>query len=135
MGNMKLAVQAALSNYATFTGRAARPAYWWWVLAVFLLMVVLNLLDAYVVGPMLGLGAGDGDGGQPLALIASLGLIIPNVALGMRRLHDVGRSGWLMLLGLIPVLGVLVLLYFFLQPSVAGDNEYGPRPVWPPAQA
>lgn len=133
MENLKLAVQSALSNYATFSGRAGRPAYWWWTLSVFLLMLVLNAVDAFLVGPLLGFGASQEDGGQPLSLLVSLALIVPNIAIGVRRLHDSGRSGWWMLLGLIPVIGILVLIYFFIQPSEDADNAYGPRPTWPPA--
>lgn len=135
MENLTLAVKSALSNYATFSGRAARPAYWWWVLSVFLLMLVLNALDSLVIGPMLGFGVSEEDAGQPLSALVSLALILPNIAIGVRRLHDSGRTGWWMLVGLIPLVGVLALIYFFVQPSETGENAYGPRPVWPPAAA
>lgn len=59
MENLSLAMRSALSNYATFSGRAARPAYWWWVLSVFLLLFVLGLLDAFVMAPLLGAGIAD----------------------------------------------------------------------------
>ncbi|MEM1077784.1 MAG: DUF805 domain-containing protein [Pseudomonadota bacterium] len=133
MKNMKLAVQAALSNYATFTGRTGRPAFWWWSLSVFVLLAVLNLLDAYLVAPLLGFDAAAQNAGQPLALLAGLALLLPNIAIGMRRLHDTGRSGWWLLLGALPVIGGLVLIYFYVQPSEEGENPYGPQPVWPPA--
>lgn len=135
MENLRLAVTSALSNYATFSGRASRPAYWWWVLSVLLVMLVLNLLDAFVVASLLGFGAGAEDAGQPLSFLASLALILPNIAVGVRRLHDTGRSGWWILLALIPLIGILVLIYFYIQPSEEGENAYGPQPGWPPAAA
>ncbi|MDD9717699.1 DUF805 domain-containing protein [Dinoroseobacter sp. PD6] len=133
MENLSLAMRSALSNYATFSGRAARPAYWWWVLSVFLLLFVLGLLDAFVMAPLLGAGIADENAGQPLSFLASLALLLPNISIGVRRLHDTGRTGWWMLLALFPVLGVLVLIYFYLQPSEEGENAHGPQPVWPPA--
>ncbi|WP_425091225.1 DUF805 domain-containing protein [Tropicimonas sp. S265A] len=132
MENLSLAVRSALSNYATFSGRDSRPAYWWWALSIFLLMLGLGVLDAFVVAPLLGIDGTGENPSQPLSFLASLALILPNVAVGARRLHDIGRSGWWLLLGLIPLVGFLVLLYFFTRPSDPGDNAFGPRPHWPP---
>lgn len=134
MENMSTAVRAVLSSYATFTGRASRSEYWWWVLSVFIIMLILGLVDAFLVAPLLGFGAGDENAGQPLSLIVSLAILIPNIAVGIRRLHDTGRTGWWLLIGLVPVVGFLVLLYFFVQPSDEGENQHGYKPTWPPSQ-
>ena len=98
------AISRAFSNYANFNGRASRSEYWWFVLFNFILgcIPVVNL-------------------------IAGLALLIPSLALGARRLHDTGRSGWWLLLGLIPF-GALVLIVFFCQESHPMVNEYGPVP-------
>ena len=126
MNPMFLAVRTVLSKYATFSGRATRPEYWWWVLAGALMMAVMQIIDGALVAPMLGFEAFQDEAGQPLSLIFSLVLILPSIAVGVRRLHDTDRTGWWLLLGLIPLIGTLVLLYFYVQPS-DDDNQYGPK--------
>ena len=127
---MQNAVRRVLSRYATFSGRASRPEFWWWALFVFLLLAVASFLDRLIVLPALGLSASDPDAGQPLALITSLAVLLPNIAVAMRRLHDSNRTGWWLLIALVPILGALVLLYFYVQPSDAERNGYGePDPL------
>ncbi len=75
------------------------------------------MIDAYVVNPMMGMSAADAAKGGILQMVFALGLIVPSIAVGVRRLHDIGKSGWLLLIGLIPILGGLVLIYFFVQKS------------------
>lgn len=134
MENMSTAVRAAFSSFATFTGRASRPEYWWWALSVFIIMLIVGLLDAFLVAPLLGFETGDENAGQPLSLIVSLAILIPNIAVGARRLHDTGRTGWWLLIGLVPIVGFLALLYFFVQPSDEVENQHGSKPTWPPSQ-
>lgn len=125
MGVQQEAVQKVLSRYATFMGRASRAEFWWWALAVLVLMLVLSVVDQVLIAPLLGV-----TDGQPLATLVSLGLLLPNLAVGARRLHDTGRSGWWLLIGLVPLVGFLVLLYFYVQPSDGGSNDYGaPEPL------
>jgi len=122
---MVTAVKTVLGKYATFSGRAARPEYWWWVLATVILFFVLGLVDGALVAPMMGFEAFEPNAGQPLSVIASLGLLIPNLAVAARRLHDTDRSGWWLLLGLIPVIGSLVLIFFLVQKGTEGSNRFG----------
>jgi uncharacterized membrane protein YhaH (DUF805 family) len=122
---MVTAVKTVLGKYATFSGRAARPEYWWWVLATVILFFVLGLVDGALVAPMMGFEAFEPNAGQPLSVIASLGLLIPNLAVAARRLHDTDRSGWWLLLGLIPVIGSLVLIFFLVQKGTEGTNRFG----------
>ncbi|WP_170479672.1 DUF805 domain-containing protein [Ruegeria arenilitoris] len=130
---MVSAVQKVFSNYATFSGRASRSEYWWWFLALLIFMLILGVLDAFVIAPLLGFQAGDENAGQPLSLLASLAVLLPNLAVGARRLHDTDRSGWWLLIGLIPLIGFLILIYFFVQPSDAEANRFGEAPSWPPS--
>ncbi|WP_074218317.1 DUF805 domain-containing protein [Rhodovulum sp. ES.010] len=124
------AVRTVLSKYATFSGRAARPEYWWWVLFFVLVLFVTQLIDAALLVPLLGLEAvGESGPPRPLSVLVSLGLILPNIAVGVRRLHDLDRTGWWLLIGLIPILGTLVLIYFFVQRGSEGTNRFGPPPV------
>jgi uncharacterized membrane protein YhaH (DUF805 family) len=116
------AVRSVLSNYANFHGRAGRAEYWWWVLAVLITSIVAQMIDAAIV-------PGAGVGGGPVSAIVGIALILPNLAVAVRRLHDVGRTGWWVLLLLIPVIGLLVLVYFYVQRGEEGPNRFGPPPA------
>lgn len=115
--DFKTAVRTCFQKYATFDGRAGRPEYWWFILFLFLVQAVTNILDATLFGT-------GGISGQPISAIVSLALILPVIAVGARRLHDIGRSAWWLLLVFLPVIGSLVLLYWYLQPSQDGSNIY-----------
>ncbi|ELR64794.1 Hypothetical protein C942_01882 [Photobacterium marinum] len=71
---------------------------------------------------------GAAEGAGAIGAVYSLIVLVPAIAVGVRRLHDTGRTGWWMLIGLIPLIGFLVLLYFFVLDSNPGSNEYGPNP-------
>ncbi len=118
--DIQQAVKTVLSSYAKFEGRSGRPEYWWWVLAYF----IAALLTAFV-GGMLGMG-------QWLTNLLTLVLLVPNIAVGIRRFHDIGKSGWWLLLGLIPLIGWIAVIYFAVQPS-QGPNQYGEGPQGPVA--
>ena len=113
------AIRAALSKYATFSGRSRRSEYWWFAL--------FNLVVSLVAGAV--------DGALDInaaALVLSLALLLPNLALLVRRLHDTSRSGWWVLIGLVPLVGFIVLIVFAVQDSQAGVNSYGPSPKQAP---
>ena len=117
------AVSTVFSKYATFSGRARRSEYWWWYLFVTIVFIVASVIDRAA-----GLTYGDATyAGGWLSSIAGLALLLPNLAVGVRRLHDTGRTGWWLLIGLVPFIGVIVLLYFFIIDS-ENDNQYGPYP-------
>lgn len=118
------ASRKVLSKYATFSGRASRPEYWWWILSLVILLFATQIIDGLLIAPLLGFNTFQQDAGQPLSFLAALGLILPTFAVGARRLHDVGKSGWWLLLALIPILGALALLYFHVQPSDE-TNKFG----------
>lgn len=106
-----------LENYAVFDGRARRKEYWMFVLVNFFISIGIGLVEG-----LLGLG-------QILGSLYGLAILIPFFAVSVRRLHDSGRTGWWVLLWLIPLLGTLVLILFFCFEGDAGDNEYGPDPL------
>jgi uncharacterized membrane protein YhaH (DUF805 family) len=120
------AVRAGFSQYATFSGRASRPAYWWWILFAIVVAVVGSLIDS-----ILGTTVETGRGRDPgiITSIASLALLIPGIAVSVRRLHDTDRSGWWFLLNLLPFIGALILIFFYVQPGTPGPNRYGPPPA------
>lgn len=112
----------ALKKYATFSGRAQRAEYWYFVLFYILIFIGLSILDGMT-------GSFSAESGMGfLGGLFSLALLIPSIAVGARRLHDTGRSGWWLLLALIPLVGAIVLLVFTVQDSTPGDNQYGPNP-------
>jgi uncharacterized membrane protein YhaH (DUF805 family) len=123
--DMITAIKTVLGKYATFSGRATRPEYWWWLLATIILFTVLGLIDGGLIAPMMGFETFSPDAGQPVSMVVSLALLLPNLAVAVRRLHDTDRSGWWLLLSLIPLLGTLVLLYFFVQRGTEGSNRFG----------
>lgn len=111
---------AVLKAYAEFGGRAGRAEYWYFVLFNILvsigLSVALGLLGAMAGSDALG----------SLSGLYSLAVLVPSVAVGVRRLHDTGRSGWWMLIALVPILGAIALIYFLVLEGDAEGNEYGP---------
>ena len=116
------AVSSGFSNYATFSGRSRRRAYWWWALFTFLMYVAAAIIDNVA-----GLNIGDQGVGW-VSLVVYLGLFIPTLAVLFRRLHDTGRSGWWWLLSLLCGIGAIILFIFCLMDSTPGDNQYGPNP-------
>ena len=133
--NFQTAVRTCLSKYATFSGRAIRSEYWYFVLFNFLGQILLGIIDGILfdTGSMMhgtGFLSFQSEGG-PLSGLFSLAILLPSIAVGVRRLHDIGKSGWWLLLILLPLIGFLVLLYFFVQPSEPGANRYGPGPGGP----
>lgn len=109
---MVTAVTTCIQKYKTFDGRAARAEFWWFTLAAFIGSIIFGIIDG-----ILGINI--------LGLIYSLALLLPSIAVGVRRLHDVDKSGWLYLVILVPLLGALYLLYLFVQEGTKGDNKYG----------
>ncbi len=104
-----------LKKYAVFSGRARRKEFWMFVLINFIIAIALSAVDM-----MLGLGL--------LGFIYAVATLVPALAVGARRLHDIGKSGWWQLVGLVPLIGLIILIIFFVMDSNPGDNQYGPNP-------
>ncbi len=111
--NWKLVV---LERFAKFDGRAGRAEFWWFVLANFVVYIALAILmqisSLFVI----------------LYVLYGLAMIVPSIAVAIRRLHDTDKSGWLLLLGLVPLLGFIILLVFYIQEGTNGPNQYGVAP-------
>jgi len=108
------AINAGFSNYANFSGRAARPAYWYWTLFVVIGSILASIIDA-AAGSQAGI----------LNLVFSLGTLLPSLAITARRLHDIDRTGWWMLLWFMPVVGWIILLVWMCTASTPGTNRFG----------
>ncbi len=105
-----------LKKYAEFTGRARRAEYWMFVLISFIVCFLLGIIQSVI-------GAG-----SALTGLYSLAVLIPGLAVSVRRLHDTNRSGWWLLIGLIPFVGFIVLIVFSAQVGQSGDNPFGSDP-------
>ncbi len=104
--NIQESVKTCFTKYVDFSGRASRSEYWWFVLAQIIVLVIAGFIHEYVYA------------------LAGLAFLLPSLAVGARRLHDIGKSGWFLLLGLVPLIN-LVLIYFFVQPSQPDSNQWG----------
>jgi uncharacterized membrane protein YhaH (DUF805 family) len=107
------AIASGFSNYVNFSGRACRSEYWYWALFVSLCniaaLIIDNAIGAYVVSSLF-----------------SLAVLLPGLGLAVRRLHDLDRSGWWLLLALIPLIGAIILLIWFCTRGTVGPNRFGP---------
>ncbi len=112
------AVKSAFSNYVNFSGRSPRAAFWYWYLFQIIVYIVAMLLDQYVLGY---------DGPGMLYGLSGLALLLPSLAVGARRLHDIDRTGWWLLLALTGI-GAIVLIVWWAQRSQPGANRFGPNP-------
>lgn len=104
-------IKVCFQKYADFSGRAKRPEYWWFALFCFIVSMALSII------------------GDTLSMAFSLVTLLPSLAVGCRRLHDINKSGWFLLLWLIPVIGWLVLIFFLVQEGSAEANQFGESPA------
>jgi uncharacterized membrane protein YhaH (DUF805 family) len=118
--NLGQAVQSVLSQYVGFSGRARRSEYWWFFLFNLIIAIAVAIVDAAIGSTILG-------------ILVTLALLLPGIAVTIRRLHDTGRSGWWILIALVPLIGAIVLIVFACQDSQAGVNQYGPSPKYGPS--
>ena len=113
----------AYKKYADFTGRARRKEYWMFTLFYIIAVIVLSIIDV-VIGTF-SVESGNG----LLSSIFILGSLVPGIALTARRLHDINKSGWWQLLVIIPLIGAIVLLVFYVQKGTYGENRFGEDPL------
>jgi len=141
------AVKTCFQKYVTFSGRAPRAEYWYFTLFYFLISIVAGIIDAVIFGTSI-------DGTGILGVIVSLGLFLPGLAVLWRRLHDTNKPGWYALvwfvaylaaamliivsvvIGVIGILAALgVMIYWLVQPSSPGPNDFGPNPYDDPGKS
>ena len=115
-GILAIVKSVILKNYVNFEGRATRAEFWWFFLFNFLVSFILGLL---------------GKTGTILTSIWSLAILLPQLGLGVRRLHDIGKSGWYWLIALIPIVGWIIVIIWFAKEGDPNENQYGPVPTIP----
>ena len=116
--NFAQAISSGFRHYVTITGRASRSEYWYWVLFSVIGGIITAILDHAVFSE---------SDLSPLNAIFNLICFLPSLTVGIRRLHDIGRTGWWVLIALT-VIGIIVLIVWACQKSDAGPNQYGPEP-------
>ena len=128
MGFMDALTTVFRNKYATFSGRASRSEYWWSYLGYFVIATVLQIFA--IIGGIILIDAGE------LALLPSLialvgivAMIIPTIAVSVRRMHDTGKSGWMLLILIIPCIGFILWIVWMVEDGQAHDNAYGPVPT------
>lgn len=118
---MEWYIKVIKERYAQFTGRAGRSEFWMFTLVNFAISMVLNAIGFLGLGFISSIAAG-------LGSIYGLAVLIPGIAVGIRRLHDTDKSGWYLLLSFVPIIGTIALIYFLAQPSNPDTNQFGPNP-------
>jgi uncharacterized membrane protein YhaH (DUF805 family) len=110
------AISAGFSNYVNFSGRACRSEYWYWILFIIIADIVAAVIDRALDM-------------QLVTGLFGLVTIIPNIAIAIRRLHDLDRTGWWILLSFIPLIGWIILLIWYVTKGTDGPNRFGPDPL------
>jgi uncharacterized membrane protein YhaH (DUF805 family) len=123
------AIKSGFRNYVKFSGRSSRSEYWYWFLFTFITGICLGILD---VALFPGVIAATHERFSPLNDIFSLVTLIPWLALGSRRLHDINRTGWWQLI-ILTIIGIIPIIYWACQPSDPQENRYGAPPLNPAA--
>ncbi|CAB4665998.1 unannotated protein [freshwater metagenome] len=113
-------IKYCFSNYANFNGRAGRPQFWYFLLFTWIVGAILTIIDSAVFGSS-SFGV--------LSTIWALAVLVPVWAVGARRLHDTGKSGWMQLLLLIPCVGFIILIVFWSMPTTPAANNYGTETI------
>ncbi|MDP2676178.1 MAG: DUF805 domain-containing protein [bacterium] len=109
---------SVLKKYTVFSGRAGRAEFWYFFLYTVLISIGIDMFSVRIWG----------DKGVVLGLLYGLAVFLPTLGVTMRRLHDVGKSGWWVLISYIPIVGTIVVIVFLARDSQPGDNHYGPNP-------
>lgn len=125
-------VLEVFSKYAIFDGRARRSEYWYWYLFNFFVSIFMAVVSVVINLPFeTETDYGIGWFGLFINLVVivySLGIVIPNLAVTVRRLHDTNRSGWWYFISMVPFIGGIILLIYLIEDGTPGDNQYGPNP-------
>jgi len=119
-------IASCFKGYVRFSGRASRSEFWYFALFVVIALLVLGIIEAIIV-------SAQPDAVPFLTLVFNLATFLPQLAVSVRRLHDIDKSGWWVLLGAVPLIGFIVLLIWYARRGSAGANAYGPDPLSPDA--
>jgi uncharacterized membrane protein YhaH (DUF805 family) len=127
------AIKSGFSNYVNFSGRSRRSAYWFWFLFVIILQIITYTLDGVINPDSVATAVGGGSASisvaaGPVTFIAMLAVLLPGIAVSIRRLHDTDRSGWWLLIVLVPLVGAILLIVWYCTEGTRGPNRFGADP-------
>ena len=111
------AIGSGFRRYTDFRGRSSRSEYWWWTLIITIASIIFSILDRLMGGT------------QVLYSLFVLAVFLPTLAVSARRLHDIDRSGWRVLISFIPIVGTIILIVWYVTPGNDGDNQFGANPL------
>jgi uncharacterized membrane protein YhaH (DUF805 family) len=120
-------IDTVKNRYVDFKGRSTRSEFWYFMLFYVIIGLILVVFDSLLFSSGSTDAGGSWTGGL-LSTLLSLGLLLPSLGLSIRRLHDIGKTGWWVLISLVPLIGFIVLLIFYVKDSQPGSNEYGSNP-------
>ncbi len=129
MGFMDALTSVFRNNYATFSGRASRSEYWWSYLGTSIFSMIAQIVAFAGAAALLDVNKSLAGAILIVLAVVILGIIIPFLAVSVRRMHDTGRSGWMMLLFFIPCIGIILMLVWFLDAGQPHVNAYGSVPT------
>ena len=113
--------EVVLKKYAKFDGRAGKNEFWYFVLGNFIISIILGIIPGGI--------------GDLIYSLYSLAVLVPGIAVSVRRLHDIGKSGWNLLMGLIPIAGIIILIIWYIKDGDPNENTYGPVPADTPEES
>lgn len=124
-------VKTCFSKYVTFSGRASRSEFWWWILFTWIASIVLGVVDSLLFGTTVTYAGGfESSTDTPyLSGLFSLAVFLPTISVAVRRLHDRDKSGWWWWLWVIPLVGWIILIVWFATEGTRGTNRFGPDPL------
>lgn len=122
-------IKTVYSKFANFSDRASRSEYWWFALFNFAVSIIIMLVEGGGYSSVGDGAASIGYNPGPVGIVWSLINLIPGIAVSVRRLHDLDKSGWWLLISLIPLIGLIVLLVWFASRGTAGGNRFGDDPL------
>lgn len=119
-------IKTVFGKYVAFSGRAQRSEFWWFMLFIVIANGILSQVDTAIFGPTMVITETSMDYNMGyLGMAFSIATFLPSLGVAIRRLHDIDKSGWALLFGLIPLIGFIMLLVWYAKPGTSGDNRFG----------
>lgn len=122
--NFQTAIKTCFQKYVTFSGRARRREYWFWALFNLIVAIAAGFIDSAMFASVT-----NPNSSGPVGTIVTLAILLPSLSVSVRRLHDLDKSGWWVLIGLIPIIGMIIMIIWACMKGTTGDNRFGADPL------
>ena len=127
--NFVEAIKSGYQNYVNFSGRSSRSAFWWWVLFQIIVSILIGVVEGGGSSQMGGGLMEASYNAGPIGIIWSLANLLPGIAVSVRRMHDIDKSGWWVLISIIPLVGWIIYIVWACQKGTGGANRFGADPL------